>query len=320
MTKIQQDIDERTNLAGKNMFELMLFRLGKSEQAGRSELYGINVFKIRELVAMTDVKITAIAEAGAYTLGVVNVRGQIIQVINLPAAIGCIPESLKILMITEFGRTTQAFAVEDVDDIVRLEWSSVKSADGIASGSGTITSIAQLAEEINGSKIVQVLDVEQILRDVNGSEKQGGNTENVSRISIPSGTIILAADDSPLARALIEEGLKAMGLPYFMARDGKEAWNKLLALSQEAKAEGKTILDKVALVLTDLEMPELDGFTLTRNIKNSPDLKSVPVVIHSSLTGTANENHVKTVGANAYVAKFQAEELAATIQKTLNAN
>jgi two-component system chemotaxis response regulator CheV len=89
-------------------------------------------------------------------------------------------------------------------------------------------------------------------------------------------------------------------------------------MSQQAQNEGKTIRDKVALVLTDLEMPEMDGFTLTRNIKQDARFKSIPVVIHSSLTGTANEGHVKSVGADGYVAKFVAEELAATIQQVLS--
>ena len=93
---------------------------------------------------------------------------------------------------------------------------------------------------------------------------------------------------------------------------------RLQVIAAAAKTEGKNILDKVALVLTDLEMPEMDGFTLTRKIKQDPFLKSLPVVIHSSLSGSTNEEHVKSVGADAYVAKFDAEELAATIRKALS--
>jgi len=85
----------------------------------------------------------------------------------------------------------------------------------------------------------------------------------------------------------------------------------------KAEAEGKTVQDKVALVLTDLEMPVMDGFTLTRNIKQDGRFKGIPVIIHSSLTGTANEGHVKSVGADAYIAKFVAEELGATIRQVL---
>ena len=113
-------------------------------------------------------------------------------------------------------------------------------------------------------------------------------------------------------------GLKAMGVTYIMTKTGKEAWERLQAIAEEATANGKTAREKVAVVLTDLEMPEMDGFTLTRLIKQDPRFKSIPVVIHSSLTGTTNENHVKSVGADAYVAKFVAEELAATIREVLH--
>ncbi|MHB8848880.1 MAG: response regulator, partial [Burkholderiales bacterium] len=98
---------------------------------------------------------------------------------------------------------------------------------------------------------------------------------------------------------------------------GKEAWDKLQEIATSAEAEGKTVQDRVALILTDLEMPEMDGFTLTRNIKQDKRYTGIPVVIHSSLTGAANEDHVKNVGADAYVAKFVAEELADTIRKVL---
>ena len=88
-------------------------------------------------------------------------------------------------------------------------------------------------------------------------------------------------------------------------------------MSDKAKEEGKFIQDKVALVLTDLEMPVMDGFTLTRNIKQDGRFKGIPVIIHSSLTGSTNEGHVKSVGADAYIAKFMAEELALTIRDVL---
>jgi two-component system chemotaxis response regulator CheV len=136
-------------------------------------------------------------------------------------------------------------------------------------------------------------------------------------MTIAPGSVVLAADDSAVARMMIEQGLKAMSIPYIMTKSGKEAWEKLASLQAEAQAQGKTIKDKVALVLTDLEMPEMDGFTLTRNIKQDGRYAGIPVIIHSSLTGSTNESHVKSVGADAYVAKFVAEELGATIRRVL---
>jgi two-component system, chemotaxis family, chemotaxis protein CheV len=316
MKTVQQEVDERTNLTGTNKFELLLFRLGGDISGDRSELFGINVFKIREIVAMP--QITAVAGAPAHMLGVVNLRGQIISVIDLPAIVGCVPKTgLNIILVTEFARTTQAFAVESVEDIVRLDWSQVLSAEANTAG-GMVTSIARLDGDADNSRLVQVLDVETILRNLSPSDEPDVNPDTIGpKIALKPGTVILAADDSVVARALIEQGLDAMGLPYVMTKTGKEAWDHLQAVANTTAAEGKTVHDRIALVLTDLEMPEMDGFTLTRNIKQDARFKSIPVIIHSSLTGSANEDHVKSVGADGYVAKFVAEELAETIRKVL---
>ena len=109
-----------------------------------------------------------------------------------------------------------------------------------------------------------------------------------------------------------------MGLPYIMTKTGQEAWDRLQSLSDTAVNEGKTVHDKVALLLTDLEMPVMDGFTLTRNVKGDQRFRNIPVVIHSSLTGSANEDHVASAGADAYIAKFKVEELAQTLRSVLS--
>ena len=317
MRTAQQEIDERTKLAGNNKFELLLFRLGEAPGSGQRELFGINVFKVREVLVMP--AITELANAHEHLMGVANIRGQIIPVINLPAVVGCDPKKgLNILMVTEFGRTIQAFAVEDVREIVRLEWDQVLPAEGSHAGA-LITGIARLDGPTADTRLAQVLDVEQILKNVMPVTTEEINREVVGpELVLPAGAVILAVDDSAVARSVIELGLKAMGVNYIMTKTGKEAWERLQAISEDAIAQGKSAKDKVAVVLTDLEMPEMDGFTLTRLIKQDPRFKSIPVVIHSSLTGTTNENHVKNVGADAYVAKFAPRELAATIRGVLH--
>ena len=317
MKSVQQEVDERSNLTGTNKFELLLFRLGGDASGEHSELFGINVFKIREIVAMPT--ITKVAGAPDHVLGVVNLRGQIIQVLDLPGIAGVTPKTgLNIMLVTEFARTTQAFAVESVEEIVRLDWTQVMSAENSA-GSGMVTSIARL-EPVDGqpARLAQVLDVETILRNLN-PEAQTENIEQAvgAKMKLKPGAVILAADDSVVARALIEQGLDAMGLPFVMTKSGKECWDQLNHIAEAAEAEGKTVHDKVALVLTDLEMPEMDGFTLTRNIKSNARFGNMPVVIHSSLSGTTNEEHVKNVRADAYVAKFSAEDLSRTLRTLL---
>lgn len=316
MSKEMREIDERTNLTANSMFELLLFRLGEAPGTTRREIFGINVFKVREILVMPE--ITVMVNAPPSVMGIANVRGQMIPVVNLAAITGCNPtKGLGILLVTEFARTTQAFAVEEVNEIVRLGWKHVLSAEG--NGGGLVTSIARLDGAAEDTRLAQVLDVEQILRDVFPKDHRGVTEDSViPKLQLPPGTVVMAADDSAVARMMIEQGLKAMGIAYVMSKTGQEAWDRLQVMADLAKAEGKTIRDKVALVLTDLEMPEMDGFTLTRNIKQDPRLKSLPVIIHSSLTGSANEGHVKSVGADAYIAKFVAEELAATIREVLN--
>ena len=317
MRTAQQEIEERTRLAGNNKFELLLFRLGEARSSGQRELFGINVFKVREVLVMP--AITELANAHEHLMGVANIRGQIIPVINLPAVVGCVPKTgLNILMVTEFGRTIQAFAVEDVREIVRLDWDQVLPAEGSHAGA-VITGIARLDGATADTRLAQVLDVEQILKTVMPVTTEEINREVVGpELRLPEGSVILAVDDSAVARSVIELGLKAMGVHYIMTKTGKEAWERLQSISDDATSAGQTAQDRVAVVLTDLEMPEMDGFTLTRLIKQDSRFKAIPVVIHSSLTGTTNENHVRNVGANAYVAKFAPRELAATIRRVLN--
>nr|WP_113867644.1 chemotaxis protein [Brenneria salicis]NMN92074.1 two-component system chemotaxis response regulator CheV [Brenneria salicis ATCC 15712 = DSM 30166]RBP61176.1 two-component system chemotaxis response regulator CheV [Brenneria salicis ATCC 15712 = DSM 30166]RLM30215.1 chemotaxis protein CheV [Brenneria salicis ATCC 15712 = DSM 30166] len=320
MDNFQKDIEERTNLTSANKFELLLFRLGSAPSASndeQSELFGINVFKLREIVPMP--ALTKAAGMKSPMLGMVNIRGQIIPVIDLPAVAGCVPATgLNILLVTEYARSTQAFAVESVDDIVRLDWSQVLAAEAGVSSS-YITSIAQLDNDKASNRLALVLDVEQILHDIIPVDRDI-RIENAQEKTYPMkpGAIAIVAEDSKVARSLLEQGLNMMSLPYSMHVTGQEAWNKIKAIAQTAQAEGRPISDKIGFVLTDLEMPEMDGFTLTRNIKRDEFLKNIPVIIHSSLSGSANEDHVRNVGADAYVAKFEINELANAINGVLD--
>ncbi|MCT4703246.1 chemotaxis protein [Enterobacteriaceae bacterium H20N1] len=316
MDSFQKDIDERANLALSNKFELLLFRLGKGQHADKSELYGINVFKLREIVPMP--KINRAAGMESPLLGMANIRDQIIPVIDLPAVTGCTPQTgLNLLLITEYARSTQAFAVESVENIIRLDWSQVHAAESGVS-SRNITSIASLDSDEYKGELALVLDVEQILYDI----IPAGRDVDVTAIeektyTLKPGAVAIVAEDSKVARSMLEQGLKGMGIPAIMHSTGLEAWEKIKVIAAEAKAAGQPITDRIGMVLTDIEMPEMDGFTLTRNIKTDAALKQIPVVIHSSLSGSANEDHVRKVGANGYVAKFDVKELSTVIHKAL---
>ncbi|MEA9392052.1 chemotaxis protein [Acerihabitans sp. TG2] len=316
MDNFQKEIDERTNLTSSNRLELLLFRLGTPPSEQQSELYGINVFKLREIVPMPS--LTKVAGMVSPMMGMANIRGEIIAVIDLPAVVGCVPKTgLNILLVTEYARSTQAFAVESVDDIVRLEWSQVLAAEsGVKSRN--ITSIARLDNDKASNRLALVLDVEQILYDIIPANSLVQMDEEKSRaFNLKPGTVAIVAEDSKVARLMLEQGLEIMKIPASMHVTGLQAWKKICELAEEAKAEGKPISDKISFVLTDLEMPEMDGFTLTLNIKRDEFLKNIPVIIHSSLSGSANEDHVRKVGADAYVAKFEINELEAAIHSVM---
>lgn len=307
-------MEEKRSVAGDNKFQILLFKLGVHKKSGHNESFGLNIFKIREIAPMPTV--TAVAGSADHVLGVVNLRGEIIHVIDLPALVGCTPQSgLNIMLVTEFARKTQAFAVESVEEIVQLEWSQVLAAEDNAAG-GLVSGIARLDGNVDHSRLVQVLDVETITRKVANEEVQELPPCSAT-VSLEKDQIILVADDSTVARALMEKSLNALALPHLMVKTGAEAWEKLESIANEAEVAGKDVTSRVALVLTDLEMPVMDGFTLTRNIKQSARFQKLPVLIHSSLSGSANESRVAEVGADGYVAKFVPAELAAAIVKAL---
>ncbi|MCU5773284.1 chemotaxis protein [Erwiniaceae bacterium BAC15a-03b] len=319
MDNFQKEIDERANLTLSNKFELLLFRLGNANQEEKSELFGLNVFKLREIVPMPP--ITRAAGMRSPLLGMANIRGQLIPVIDMPAVVGCEPTTgLNLLLVTEYARSTQAFAVESVDNIVRLNWSQVHPADASVS-SRNVTSIALLdnEEQGNGNNMALVLDVEQILHDIIPSVRDVPAEQIQEKFfKFTPGAVAIVAEDSKVARNMLEQGLKIMGIPAELHNTGLEAWNRIKLLAKEAQSEGRPVSDKISLVLTDLEMPEMDGFTLTRNIKTDTVLRQLPVVIHSSLSGSANEDHVRKVGANGYVAKFEINELSAVLHRVMD--
>lgn len=318
MDNFQKEVEERTNLTSSNRLELLLFHLGSSSDSAQSELFGINVFKLREIMPMP--ALTRAAGMMSPIMGMANIRGEIIPVIDLPAVVGCKPKTgLNILLVTEYARSTQAFAVESVEDIVRLKWSQVLTAEGSVKNRN-LTSIARLEEDQDCNRLAMVLDVEQILYDIipwdyqmkmNDAEKKSFNLKN--------GSVAIMAEDSKVARSMLERSMEMMNIPAIMHVTGLEAWKKIQQMAEEARAAERPISDTIAFVLTDLEMPEMDGFTLTRNIKSDPFLKHIPVIIHSSLSGSANEDHVRKVGADAYVAKFEINELEAAIRNALEA-
>jgi two-component system chemotaxis response regulator CheV len=297
---VLDSVDARTKLAGSNKMELLLFSLGTSE------IFGINVFKVREITRTPP--ITRAPNLPIAVEGVVSLRGSIIPVIAISKLIGIEASvcSQATMMVTEFSRHVQGFLIDHVDRIARVEWDRVRAPDPmLTSRSGCLSAVTELA---NG-KLVSVLDVEQLISQVYG-ETEIPKLEPVNR---PESTIFFA-DDSVVARKEIVRVLDRLAVRHQHAANGREAWERLLSMAARAQAEGEPLSRRLQLILTDAEMPEMDGYVLTRCIKSDSRFSGIPVVMHSSLSSAANRSMGKQVGVDAYVAKFDPIVLADTLR------
>ncbi|MEW5771847.1 MAG: chemotaxis protein [Pseudomonadota bacterium] len=300
-TKLLEAVDARTKLAGSNKMELLLFSLGTHET------FGINVFKVREVSPTPHITLTPNMPAGVE--GVISLRGSIIPVISLAQFIKLdgAPEGIgETLIVTEFARHTQGFLVKEVDRIIRVDWDKVKPPENnLAGQDGMITAIT----ELDDGRLVSILDVERVLVEILGEKP----VPNLPKAESVRDSTIFFADDSSVARKEITSVLDKLGLKYIQSNDGLEAWNKLSNMANRATAERIPLKDQIQLILVDAEMPEMDGYVLTKNIKSDSRFAGIPVIMHSSLSSEANRTMGQKVGVDAYVAKFDPAVLADTL-------
>lgn len=305
-TGILDTVDARTQLAGSNRMEILLFSLGTQET------FGINVFKVRE-VSRTP-KITKTPNMPAGVEGLISLRGNVIPVLSLAQTMDLSggPSGLGgSMMVTEYSKRVLGFLVHDVDRIIRVEWDKVRTPESVGTG-GTNRFITAITELPSG-KMVSILDVEQILANTFGEPP----IPEVERLDGNVDYNVFFVDDSSVARKKIAEVLDKLGVKHKHAMNGLEAWTRLSGMASHAEQTKKDLRDEVQLILVDAEMPEMDGYVLTRNIKADSRFNGIPVVMHSSLSSEANRAMGKVVGVDAYVAKFDAEMLAETLRPLL---
>lgn len=309
--EMMDSVDKRTQLAGQNRMEMLMFRLDNSGQ-----LFGINVFKVREVTQCP--KLTKIPKSNPVVCGIADFRGKAIPVIDFSMAIGGpkienIEESL--VVISEYNRSVQALVVKGVERIVNLTWDEVKSPPpGAGSGSGSyITAVT----EVDG-KIVEIIDVERIIEEVHPTMSKVSEEFTMShdseKIERASKYTVLLADDSTVALHKVEACMRSIGVKTVSTRDGKEALDYLKALAKD----GKKVTDELLMLVSDVEMPKMDGYTLVTEIRFDPALSDLYVVLHTSLSGVFNESLVKKVGANNFIAKFQPDNLANSVLERID--
>ena len=312
MSDLLKSIDARTKLAGTNKLEILLFSLGLNSKTGRRESFGINVFKVREV--MRTPPITSAPDMPASVEGMVSLRGVLVPVVDLAKYAGIDTDSPRsIMIVTEYARHTQGFLVENVDTILRLDWSQMKVPPEmlLAEMGGLVTAVTELPD----GRLVMMMDVEKVLSETTNYDEEIVY-RNIKPLNDPTLTVYFA-DDSVVARNQITRTLEAMNVKYVAAMNGREAWNELEKVAAYAETSGQNITDLVSLVLTDVEMPEMDGYILTKKIKTDPRFAGVPVIMHSSLSGMSNQQLGKSVGVDEYVPKFEAQKLSETLTRRL---
>jgi two-component system chemotaxis response regulator CheV len=307
MSQFLDGVDQRTQMVGQNRMELLLFHLGSTQT------FGINVFKVREVIAKPQLR--QLPGSAAIVCGVANIRGKTVSIIDLARAIGfgaqdMAPDQDAKVIVTEFNRSVQGFWVSNVDRIVNVSWEKVKPPPRGTERESFLVAVTEI-----DNRWVEIIDVERVFVQVNPStpeisselKQQGESQHDVRKV--------LVVDDSMVARRQIERSVADLGFQVEARSDGRAALDYLEGLDPDTPAR-----DQIALVISDIEMPRMDGYTLTRKIRESERLRTLNVILHSSLSGQFNADLVKRAGANHFLPKFDPDELAAAVLQYTRAN
>ncbi|MDB4302943.1 chemotaxis protein [bacterium] len=301
MSEILNSVNLRSQLVGENRLELLLFKLNSRQR------FGINVFKVREVLQCPP--LTSMPRLNKLVRGIAHIRGQTISVIDMSLAVG--GKKIEVLstafiIITEYNNSVQGFLVGSVERIINSSWQSIMPPPKGSGRASYLSAVTNMDDEL-----IEILDFEKILNEI--SPVKTDLSKNASNLKIDNKRekIIFIADDSSVARNQIKKALSSFGLKIELAKNGLETLHRL----KEIAAETGDVTDKVGVLISDIEMPEMSGYTLTAEIRNTPELKKLHVILHTSLSGVFNQTMVEKVGADDFIAKFHPDELAISVHK-----
>jgi two-component system chemotaxis response regulator CheV len=282
--------------SGTNELEIVEFTVGHNK-------LGINVIKVKEIIQ--PVKVTKIPHSHPNIDGIIDIRGEILPVVNVERAIWSTPSENpqnEKFIVTEFNKTKIVFRVHAVSQIHRISWDKIEKPSDMYQGlESQITGVVKIQDEM-----VLLLDFEKIVVDIN--PESGIRLDQIKKLGKRERTEkkLVIAEDSPLLRKLLQDTLAEAGFIHVeFFENGKDA----LLYLQSIIDTGKAIEDEVQIVITDVEMPQMDGHHLTRRIKENQALTILPVVIFSSLITDDLRHKGKMVGASAQISKPEINEL-----------
>jgi two-component system chemotaxis response regulator CheV len=296
-------IDQRTRLAGHNRLALLLFRLGSRQ------LFGVNVFKVQEVLPRPP--LFTLPQLPPAFAGAADVRGRSVPVLDLARVIGHGDDAAgepKYLVVTEFNRSVQGFLVAGVDRIVNIAVEQIQPPPELGGDCHYLTGVTR-----HQGELIQLIDVESVLAE---SVPRASDAGNLTALPVHGGSReVLVVDDSRVARNQIRAVLGQLGLEATLLSDGRQALDHLQALVQA----GQSPCERYAMVISDIEMPAMDGYTLTTEIRRDPALRGLFVLLHTSLSGVFNQAMVERVGADDFVPKYSESELAQRVAARIHA-
>ncbi|WP_416305438.1 chemotaxis protein CheV [Neptunicella sp. SCSIO 80796] len=308
MSGILASVDQRTNLVGENRLELLMFRLNSSQ------IFAVNVFKVKEVITLP--KLNTMPGSHGNLCGVTNYRGSSIPIIDLRRAIKMperAPSENANVVITEYNRTVQGFLIGQILTITNTSWSEIQPPPSSVGKSAYLTAITQV--EVEGQKrLVEIIDVEKVLAEIVDYNIQvSPDILDEDVIQHLKGKKVLIVDDSVTARNQIRDTLEQFGIEVLEQNDGLKA----LKLLRSWADQGKTVTDEILMMFTDAEMPEMDGYSLTAEVRNDPRMNKLFIALNTSLSGSFNEAMVEKVGCDRFISKFQPDLLIDVVQQRM---
>ena len=304
MSSVLASVDQRTQLAGHNRLEILTFRLDSAQR------FGLNVFKIQEVIRCP--ALTVVRHAHPVVCGIAHMRGKTIPVLDLAKAISRRPVADPadcFVIVTEFNRSVQGFLVTAVDRIVNMNWEQIRPPPKGTGRESYLTAVTDLDGEL-----VEIIDVEKVLAEVFGAPEEVSQAILDSASTACTGARrphVLVADDSLVARNQIKRTLDQLDIDCTLATDGRKALDTLLQWA----AEEPERIEQLTMLISDVEMPEMDGYTLTTRLRADARLQHIYVLLHTSLSGVFNNAMVEKVGADMFIAKFKPDLLATEVLK-----
>lgn len=309
--------------SGTNELEIVEFYIDEidnvHDDSTRRSYYGINVAKVVEIIRLPELTDMPDAANDA-VLGAFDLRSEIIPLIDLSRRVGKnrIEDEAPKVIVTEFNKISTAFLVSGVTRIHRISWEQVEAPSKQVSSltANSITGVVKLE-----GRIVFLLDLEKIVADLN---------PGMDLTDLPEADLInkieqrqlkaLIADDSTMIRRMIGQMLEDAGFKVTRSHNGKAAWDKIMEWRARADSEGKSIDDYVDIVVTDIEMPVMDGHNLTKRIKDDHELRHIPVLLCSSIITDTLYHKGESVGANDQISKAEINQLAERVFKLIESS